>query len=158
MNMDVGSASMYVTRQILYRISNGPQFLVAIFGQLPNFSELFLAFTFKKTCSPALNSLCGMPLFALLLYMSCTTFKFCFIFTICSSISLTNSGPMMALSTRLSQLTGVLHFLPYNVSNRLNLNMLDTHYYNKIQLNADNLPVLMVYSSHTFSTYPQSPD
>jgi hypothetical protein len=55
--MDIGSASMYAIGPILSRISKGPQYLAASFEQFPNFKELLLAFTFKNTWSPSLNSL-----------------------------------------------------------------------------------------------------
>jgi hypothetical protein len=58
MHMDTCSASMYAIGPILSRISNGPQYLVAIFGKLPNLRELFLSFTFTNTYSPTLNYLC----------------------------------------------------------------------------------------------------
>jgi hypothetical protein len=53
--MDENNESIYATGPILSRISNGPQYLGANFGKLPNFSELFLDFTFRKICSPTLN-------------------------------------------------------------------------------------------------------
>jgi hypothetical protein len=55
--MEAGNESMYATGPILSNISNGPQNLEAIFVQLPNFKELFLGFTLKRTCSPNLNYL-----------------------------------------------------------------------------------------------------
>ena len=47
-----GKASWYANCPILDNISKGPHYLGANLAQLPNFKELFLGFTFMKTCSP----------------------------------------------------------------------------------------------------------
>jgi hypothetical protein len=75
------------------------------------------SYIFKNTWSPALNSLWVLPLTTQLFFLSWATFKFCLIFTIFSSISLSRSGPTTAWSIGLFQVTGVLHFLPQSASN-----------------------------------------
>ena len=61
-HIDVGKESMYATCPILSRISNGSQTYAANFEKFPNLRELLLAFTFKNTWSPTLNSLWVLPL------------------------------------------------------------------------------------------------
>jgi len=102
--MDVGNASMCATRPIFFNTSKAPRYIVANFGQLVNFSELILDLNLKKTFSPNLNSLCVLILSSNRFFLSCATFKFCLIFTSCSSISLNNYGPIMDLSVAFSSI------------------------------------------------------
>jgi len=115
-------SSMYATSAIFSNISKGPQYLAANYGKLPNLRDLLFAFTFKNTCSPILKYLNTILFSAYILFKSSKALKLCLIFFICSSISFNKVGLTSALSVGLSQLTDVLHFPPYNVSNGLIFN------------------------------------
>jgi hypothetical protein len=119
---DAGNANMYSIGSIFSNISKGPQYLAANFGQLPNLIKILFGFTFKNTFSPTLKYLKTMFLYAQLFFLSWATFKFCFIFSIYSSIYFNNYVLTTALFAGLSQLIGVLYFLPYNALNRLIFN------------------------------------
>jgi hypothetical protein len=108
---------MYEKKPILSKISNGSQYLAAIFGKLP--SEFFLSFTFKKTWSPTLNSLCVFPFSSNLFLRVLCNLQIQFYFHHMFFHSLSNSGQMMDLSFGLSKLICVLHLLLYNASNVL---------------------------------------
>jgi hypothetical protein len=62
--MDESDARMYRIDPIFSKISKGPKYFATNFGQLPNFNELLLDLTSKKTCSPNLNSLLVLFLLA----------------------------------------------------------------------------------------------
>jgi len=89
---------------------------------LPKFNNKFIGFTFRNTCSPNLNSLGVLPLYTWLFSLSCTACKFYLILTIFTSIYLSNFRLITTMFVGLSQLTGVLHFLPYEASNGLIFN------------------------------------
>jgi hypothetical protein len=111
-----GSASWYAIGLIRVKNLKGPQNLGANLEQFTSFKELLLYLTFRYTWSPILNSWCLPFRYAYLSCRSCASFKSCCTpFTILS-ISWRISGQTIIMSTGLSQLIKVVHFLPYKTS------------------------------------------